>query len=445
MTLITIIGGGITGLAAAWELASRSDVTVQVLEAAPRFGGKIHTSAFAGSDLDEGADAFLVRTPDALRLCAELGIDTQQITHPRPGQASVWWDGRLHPLPHGLTMGLPLDPSCLAGTELLSAAGIARALREPDLPGLPIHEDRAIGPFVAERFGDEVAERLVGPLLGAIAAGDINTMSLDAVLPQIATLARGSSALTGAGTATPIDTGPVFAAPVGGMGRLIDALVEQLPDRGVRLITDAAIDALPAADGVLITTPSHTAANLVRAVSPQAAVLLSAVPLVSVAFVALAFPQSAFAEPPTGTGFLVPRSAGLSITAASWSSNKWAHLDDGNQVIVRAAVGHRHDDRVDTQSDDELIAAVLADLHTTVGINIGITTAPSSVRVSRYPRGFPQYDVGHLGRVAEIEASLATDAPHVAVTGMAHRGVGIPACIREGRAAARSLADKLAS
>lgn len=442
---ITIVGGGITGLAAAWELSTDPDVLVEVLEAGPRFGGKIQSSRLAGIELEEGADAFLIRTPDAVNLCAELGIGQDQLIHPRQGSASVWWEGALHPLPHGLVMGLPVDPAALRGTDLLSDEGRSRAEAEPHQRGLPLDSDRAIGAFVTERFGSEVTDRLVAPLLGAIAAGDVNTMSLDAVLPQIAEVARCAPSLTG-NVVTPVVTDPptpVFAAPHGGMARLIDELVHRLRSRRVTLRLDEPVGDVADldADGAVLTTPAFVSARLLGSATPAAAEILAAIPHVSVAFLAFAFDPSDVTIPLDGTGFLVPRVAGLSITAASWSSSKWAHLAAPDRVVVRAAIGHRHDHQVDHADDATLVDAALADLHTTMGI----TAPPIESRVTRYLRAFPQYDVGHLDRVAGMHDALRRDAPHLAVAGMALRGVGIPACIGSGRAEARSLAVRLAS
>lgn len=441
---VVVVGGGLSGLAAAWELSAHDHLAVEVHEAADRFGGKIHTTELAGHPVDEGADMFLLRTPDAARLCAEVGIGADQLTSPATSSASVWVDGRLRRLPGGLVLGFPARFDELAGSGILSPAGLERARREPEVADGPVVGDVAIGSLVSARYGREVTERIVGPLLGGIAAGDISEMSLDAVAPQVAevahrsrSLAEGLSALPGPGPAV----GPAFAAPVGGMGRLIDALVAALDARGVALRTGAAHDHLPTADGVVVATPADVAAGLLAPRSAVAAAILGAVEFASIAFVGVVLRRTDVAVPLDGSGFLAPRDSGLGVTAVSWSSSKWAHLADPDLVILRCSVGHRHDDRAVTLDDDELLATVRADLATTMGVR----AEPVATRITRYPRAFPQYTVGHLGRTDALEAALADDTPDVVVCGMAHRGVGIPACVREGRAAAATLAGRLAS
>lgn len=435
---VAVVGGGISGLAAAWELSADPGTEVVVHEAADRFGGKIRTTPFAGRQVDEGADAFLRRVPDALALCAELGLD--DLVAPAHGTACVWLDGRLVPLPRGLVLGVPARFDDLAASDILTPAGVERARREPDLAGEPLVGDTTVGELVRRRYGDEVADRLVAPLLGGIAAGSIDDMSVDATVPQLAAAAHRSGSLTAAlaDAAPAADAGPIFAAPATGMETLVVALVDALRARGVELRTGSALSALPDADAVVVTTPADVAARLVAPLSERAAALLGAVRFASVVFTTLAFRRSDVPGDLDASGFLVPREAGLALTAASWSSTKWARLA-GDPVILRVSMGHSGDPEPIGWDDDRVLAALARDLRTTMGI----TAAPTEHRISRYPDGFAQYAVGHLARTDELEAALAADAPHVAVCGMAHRGVGIPACIREARRAARTVSDRV--
>lgn len=442
---VAVVGGGISGLAAAWELSADPHLDVTVLEASDRPGGKIHTSAFAGRMVDEGADAFLRRVPDALTLCAEVGVD--DLVSPAHGTAAVWVDGALRPLPGGLVLGVPARFDELAASDILTPDGLRRAIAEPELPGEPLVGDATIGDVIRRRFGDEVLDRLVGPLLGGINAGSVDRMSLDAVVPQLGAAAHRSASLaTALASELPTHTeGPtrprpaVFAAPAGGMGVLVDALTAALGARGVRIVTGAPVDELPDADAVVLTTPADVSARLLGPRCPEAAGILGAVGFASVVFTTLAFARADVPGDLDASGFLVPRDAGLSITAASWTSTKWAHLA-GDPVVLRVSMGHADDAASIDLDDDSVRARIAADLHTTMGIDAD----PAETRITRYRNGFPQYDVGHLDRVARLEAVLATQLPHVAVCGMAHRGVGIPACIREARRAGAALRDRMA-
>jgi len=453
---IVVVGGGITGLAAAWELTNDPTVTVTVLEAQGRFGGRIQTSPFAGRMLDEGADAFLCRVPEGVELATELGLDDRLVS-PTATSALVWSGGALRPLPAGLVLGVPTDADAVAPSGILSAPAIAAVRGERDLAGDPLVGDESVGSLIRRRFGDEVLEQLVEPLVGGINAGEADRQSVDAVVPQIAAAAHRSGSLTAGFAALAAETptngsarsGPVFAAPHDGMGSLIAELVAGLAARGVDLVTSAVVEEIrPTADGwiveirdrtgvaadaVIVTSPAPTAARLVAPHAPEAAAGLAGIDHASVVIVALAIPSNQIGRPLDASGFLVPRTAGLTITAASWSSSKWSHLA-GDDAIMRVSCGHRSDPRPTELDDADLVAAVMADLSVTMSLDV----SPTDVRVTRYPAGFPQYDVGHLDRVAAIETALAHAAPGVIVAGSALRGLGVPACIRQGRAAARS-------
>lgn len=446
---LAVVGAGISGLAAAWE-GMRRGARVVVLDGAPESGGKLRTAPFAGVALDEAADAFLARVPGAVELCAELDI-TSELVAPATGAAYVFLDGVLRRLPAEQLLGVPTDVDAVAESGLLSAEGVAGARRDLDAPDdrPPGGADESVGDLVRRRLGDEVLDRLVAPLVGSIYAGDCDHLSLQVAAPQLAaardrspgdpSLVRAAGALR----AEAVETGrPVFLAPVGGMGRLVDALVAKVGDD---LRTGAAVTGLlrdgdgwrlePAgvtAAAVVVATPAFAAAPLVAPHAPEAAQVLGAIEHSSVALVALAVPRSGIDGDLDGSGFLVPRSAGLRLTACSWVSSKWPHLAvDPDVVLLRASVGRAGDDRAVALGDEALVAAVLADLETTMGLR----AAPTEVRLSRWPRSFPQPRPGHLHRVGAAEAAVAA-VPGLAVTGAWARGVGVPACIREARAAA---------
>ncbi len=449
---LIVVGAGITGLAAALA-AVDAGWQVTVLESADRCGGKIRSSDLAGHRIDEGADAFLIRSPSATNLCARIEITN--LTNPATGAAMVWLADRLQRLPGGLVLGVPARFDELAESGILSEPGLRRAMAEPDLAGDPLVADESIGSVVRRRYGDEVADRLVHPLLGGIAAGDPDRMSIDACVPQLAAAARRGPSLSRSleapvSGATPE---PVFAAPMSGVASIIDAAVEVLRSAGAAIHTGSPVESIERsaagavvhvgggsarsidADGVVVGSPAGPTARLLDGPCAPAAALLRQIDHASVAMLALVFQTAEVTLPAGISGFLVPRDAGLTLTAASFGSTKWPHWSDGASVVIRASAGHRDAPTVMHLTDDELLDLLLADLERT----LGITAAPTATRISRWPEGFPQYDVGHLDRVAEIDELVRRDLPAVRLAGATYRGLGIPACIDQGRAAVASL------
>lgn len=446
MARFAVVGAGISGLSAAWEL-ERAGHDVVVLEAAARTGGKLQSSPVPGLGfpLDEGADAFLARVPDALELCAELGID--ELVHPATGEAFVYSDGALRPLPRAQLLGLPTDLDALAASGLLSPAGLERARRDLDSDAPPVTHDLSVGELVRTRLGDEVCDHLVEPLLGGINGGEADGLSVEACAPQIwACAARGGSLVRAAAevkAATSPSDAPVFATPAAGMAelprRLAGALrAEVCTGTPVAAVTVDGSEVLVGGErvaGVVVATPADAAGHLLHGVSPDVADVLAATDFASVVMVTVVADADAIRHPLDGSGVVVARDAGLSITAASFGSSKWAHWDDGRHAVFRISLGH-DGDPVDwcAEGDDELTAVALADL----GRVLGEPVTPVGVRVGRWARSFPQYRPGHLERVAGVRAALDAAGP-IVVAGMSFDGIGVPASIRSGRAAARHL------
>ncbi|MCU1353842.1 MAG: Protoporphyrinogen oxidase [Acidimicrobiales bacterium] len=458
---VVVAGGGITGLVAAHRLTS-GGAAVTLVEPEAELGGKLRTSVFAGRPVDEAADAFLVRVPWGLQLCRELQVDGE-LTSPAERAAFVAVGDRLRPLPAGQVLGIPTDLDALAASGIVSPAGVARAAEDLERPGDPDDpaesgHDVAIAPYLRRRLGAEVFDRLVDPLVGGINAGDTERLGLAAVLPQIDAAARSGDpsiirscrAQRDAAGADP--AAPIFAAPLGGMGRLVDALTGLLPEldvRSGRRITGVEVGGAGAttvglddgttidADGLVLACPAPAAADVLRATAPQAAHLLATIEYSAVTLVTLAFDRTDVAHPLDGSGMLVPRSEGRLLTACSFATSKWAHLRDParDDVILRASAGRHGDDRHLDLDDDDLVARLLEDLDATAGLR----GAPSEVRVSRWPGSFPQYAPGHLDLVAEAEAALAAVTPRVVLAGASYRGLGVPACIRQGTEAAERV------
>ena len=330
-----------------------------------------------------------------------------------------------------------------------------RAQQDLTTPLVPPAGDVTIGEVMRDRLGDEAAERLVDPLVGGINAGDTDQLSLAATVPQLdAALRSGHPSLIQAcqaqRAAATDPAAPVFFAPKGGMGALVAALVDDLQARGVGVLADAATGldrdgsgwqvhlaggSTLAADGVVLTLQAPAAAELVRPHAARTATLLSAIPYASVALISIAVPRDAIDRELDGSGFLVPRIEGRTITACSWTSAKWPHLAGEGTTWLRASVGRDGADSALALSDAALVEAVLADLADTMALR----GTPTEVRVTRWPASFPQYRPGHLERVDAIDADLAATAPGAVVAGAALRGLGIPACIRQATAAVDRL------
>lgn len=441
---VVVIGGGITGLAAAWELVGHAEVTL--VDAASRTGGSIAVSPVGDRLVDEAADSFLRRVPEGLELIHELGLDAELVA-PAATDAAVWVGGAIRRLPTPHVLGVPTDPATARASGTLSEEALAMLEAEPSLGGEPLTGDESIGSLIRRHFGDEILRHLVEPLVGGINAGEADDLSVRAVTPQLAEAAsRSPSLLRGLGHQERPD-GPIFAGLPGGMGSLVEELTARSVERGVTLRLGSPACAIEArggcwsvqldgeeleADGVVICTPAPVTAGLVAHLAPRAAELLAGIRAASVAMVTLTVARST-PVPPGLSGVLVPRTAGLEVTAVSIASQKWAHLE-GEDHLLRVSVGHAADPSPVARSDDELLDGVVEDLSRLFDAEV----TPGHHRVRRYIDGLPQYEVGHLERIAGIEAELAA-LPRLEGTGSWARGLGLPACIRQGRLAAQRV------
>ncbi|MDE0117016.1 MAG: protoporphyrinogen oxidase [bacterium] len=433
---VAVVGAGVTGLAAGYE-AAKSGAEVVVYEAAERAGGRLLTTELAGQPVDEGADAFLARVPWAVELCQELGLGADLVS-PAQRAAFVYSRGALRTLPQPNVLGVPLDFDALAASGIVSSDGVDRARQEPDLAGSPLVGDKSVGELVRRRLGDEVADRLVDPLIGGINASSIDQLSVRAAVPQLAEAASRSSSLVRelrrlAASSTADPAAPVFYTLPDGLGRLTNELADRLGDR-LRLSSPVVELGDLDADRVIVTIPANAARALLSPVSARTAELLDSIDYASVVLVSLAYDAIDVNHPMAGSGYLVPAVEGFTITACSWASSKWAHVGSPDTVVLRVSAGRYGDDRALALDDDALVGAVRADL----GATMGLSAEPQEVRISRWERSLPQFRPGHLDLVADIERSLAHDAPWLQVTGAWARGLGVPACIHQGRQAAQA-------
>ena len=455
---VAVVGGGITGVAAAHRAASLADDVV-LFEASDRVGGRVASDPFAGLDhVDSGPDAFLARVPDAVNLATEVGI-ADELVHPERVGAAVWYD-RFHDIPDGLVLGVPGQLRPLALSGLISPWGKVRAALEPLLPRTSTDPD-SIGAFVRSRFGDEVHERLVDALVGSIYATDTDRFSL-AELPQLAALTHDRSLLLAArrtraaGTASAA-AAPIFATPAGGMARLVEATADAARARGVEFrlgapvsveraddawrVGDDLFDAvvLCAAPRALVTTLGDAAGRGAVGDVDDLRRLLGRGEAADVVMVTLHVTDDEWPERLHGrSGYLVPKPVQRDVTAVSFGSQKWRHwAPPAGGQILRVSLG-RDGAPVLHHSDDEIVERALADLHRHTGVGF----SPLETRVTRWPGAFAQYRPHHRRWVDSVRSALP---PGLFVAGAGFDGIGIPACIRSGTTQAAAACGASAS
>ncbi|MEM9608114.1 MAG: protoporphyrinogen oxidase [Actinomycetota bacterium] len=454
---VVVLGGGITGLTAAYRLAS-AGAEVALLERSDRLGGCIETGTMLGRPVEHGPDMFLGRVPWARELCTDLGLD-DDLVNPATSAAHVWWQGRPHELPTDLVLGAPSKVMPLLRTGLLSTGGALRAGLDLVRPRQRLGDDPAVGDLVRSRFGDQVCERLVDPLVGGINAGSADGLSAAATAPQLHSAAEDSrSLLVGLrrqrSRAATTASGPVFWSLRDGLGALVDRLADEVRRSGVRIhLGDEATMLNPAGAGTLVqcetgdvlashvvaALPARSTAKLIGSTAPAAADALRRVRSASVAMVILAVDPASLHRPPGGSGLLFPRvGEDRLVTAVSFGSNKWPSWAGPDHVVLRASVGRFGHTRGLELDDDELVRSVEAELAETIGLE----GSPLAARVVRWIDAFPQYEPGHAARVADARRALREELPGVELAGASYEGLGIPACIRQGgEAAGRVLAS----
>jgi len=451
---VAVAGGGITGLTVAYELAKRGR-TVALLEASPRAGGLIRTERTGGFTIEAGPDSLLAAKPAGVDLARELGLEAD-LLQLRTRGAFVLRGHALHRLPSPSLLGLPLTWRALASYDLLSWRARLRLSLEPRVPPRTSADDESVASFFRRRFGAETVDLIAQPLLGGIHAGDIEQLSMQSLFPRLVELERTHGRVTGPkkGTA-PFFREPgaqppsVFMSLRGGMETLVDALVRALPDGALRV--GCRVTALtPAADGwrlstadgatisagaVVLAAPARVVAGLVAPLDARSAELCAAVPYVSTASVALAWPRAAVPHPLNGTGFVVARRhSDVRITAATWVSAKWTSRAPEDAVLIRAFLGGAHDPEAIALADGDAVDAVRRDLHAVMDIS----APPSLARVFRWPNAGAQHTVGHLARVDEIEQRLRAQGT-IYVAGAGFRSVGIPDCVADARRVAAAM------
>jgi oxygen-dependent protoporphyrinogen oxidase len=446
---IAIVGGGISGLAAAYELERRG-LSVRLLEAGSRPGGVISTERVEGWVIDAGPDSLLVQKPGAVALCRELGIAGRLVSTLTPRTAYVLRDGQLHPLVEGSFLGFPIKLGALARSTLFTVGGKLRMAGEVFVPRSHGDEDESIAAFVRRRFGDEAVDYLAEPLLAGIHAGDAEQLSVRALFPRLVDAEQQSGSVLRAFRALRVEPSPqgAFASLPGGVGELVDALAGALRPDTVQLSTRAgelrragtyiveSESGSVAARAVILAVPAYVAGGLLRSIDTTLATLCEAVPYASTATAVFGYRRDQIAHPMLGSGFVVPRVERLALLAGTWVTSKWPGRAPDGYALIRGFLGGGRDPHRLDRSDQELIEAAREEL---VEL-LGITGEPSLTRLYRWTRQSPQYAVGHLSRVSRIEQRLAA-VPGIFLTGSGFRAIGVPDCITDGReAAARAAA-----
>ncbi|MEP7091229.1 MAG: protoporphyrinogen oxidase [Nocardioidaceae bacterium] len=458
---LVVVGAGIAGLAAADAVRRAApDVEVVVLEASPALGGKLASAEVGGVRVDVGAESMLNRRPEAVALAREAGLG-DRLVHPESIAANLWSRGRMRPMPRTL-MGVPTDARRLAESGVISKHGLARVAVEPMLAATHLDgQDVSIGWLVEERFGREVVDRLVEPLLGGVYAGHAREISASAAAPQVvALLDRDRSMMHAAAAATAaVSDVPVFAGLVGGLAQLAGAVAAGLDVRtgstvrdlsrgaegGWDLVVGSAHDAAtPPADAVVLATPARPAARLLADVAPGASLELGLIDYASMAIVTMAFRARDF--PATeGSGFLVPPVDKRVVKASTYSFAKWDWIraagDAGEDavLVMRCSIGRYREEETLQRTDEELVQLALEDLADAIGLSV----RPVDAHVQRWGGALPQYAVGHVDRVRRIRHAVAAE-PGLAVCGAVYDGLGLPACIASAQLAATQVLAALA-
>lgn len=444
---VVVAGGGIAGLAAAHALHAMG-ARVTLVEAGSRFGGKIETERIDGFLVERGPDSILAAHPAGRALIGELGLGDELITPERPGGVYVVHARRLVPMPEGVGFGVPTRVLPFLRSALFSPAEKVRAGLDLVLPRRSPDGDESIGAFLRRRFGDAVVDRLAGPLIGGVYGARVDELSLLALAPRLRDAERAHRSLVLAGLRAPrrgARAGADLVAPVRGMGSLVDALVARLAGADLRLGVPVAGIAREGAhyavslggrsritaDAVVVATPAPAAAELLEALVPGAGAAFRAFPYRGTASVSLGYAADQLPAPLAGHGLVAPEGA-LALSACTWTSAKWRGRAPRGAVLLRATI---RDERALALDDRELIATAHAELASLMRIS----GAPVMAHVARWP-AMPRYTVGHLDRLAGVDARVAGE-PRVVLAGAAYRGSGVPDCIAQGVAAAARVLE----
>jgi len=469
---VIIVGGGISGLSTAFALleqAASADLPLSciILDAAPVWGGKIVTHRVGRWVMEAGPDSFLSQKPWGMDLCRRLGLAEQLIdTNPVEKKASVLRGGQLHELPEGLVTFTPSQLGPFFRSGLLSWMDLARMGCDVLIPPRRSTDDESLAAFFRRRFGRHACERVMEPLMAGIYAGDAEQMSLRATFPRFyeleqthGSVIRGMMAARRARAQTVSDGRPrhtMFVTLKNGLADLVAGMTARIQQAGGVLKSGIQAEAVRvrshqagrwmydvicsdgtalSAEALVLATPAYVSADLVRPLSPLAAGLMETIPYASTATISLIYPAAAVGRSLQGFGFVVPRVEGRDLIAATWTSIKWPHRAPPDEVSVRCYLGGVGREAILERDDEALVRCVRDELASIVGLH----ATPQYVEVNRWHRAMPQYTIGHLDRLTQLEAAVSRFGG-LTITGAGYRGVGLPDCIRDGtETAARTL------
>ena len=466
MKQVAIVGGGISGLTAAFHLekarALGSGLRYTLFEAGQRLGGSMYSDRVEECLVEAGPDSFLTEKPWALTLCKELGIDDQLIgSNDAQRKTYIAVDGRLIAMPDGLMFMVPTKLVPTALSPLFSWRTKVRMARELMHPPRPMENDETVGELVERHFGVEVVDRLADPLLSGVYGGDANKLSARAVLPRFVEMEEKYGSLSRAmlaahnkmrAMAGKQPARPLFSSLKDGMQQLVDAIAARLDDSAIRLRTRVrgiypendrwrvAIDmgGSELYDAVIVATPANIAGALLEAVDRDLADDLLGITYSSSVTVTLGYHMDQLSQLPPGFGFLVPRSEGRRMLACTFVHNKFPHRAPPDKGILRCFLGGARDEAVLNQTDEEIIGTVRSELKDIVKLE----ARPMFERVYRWRGAMAQYESGHIARVSRIEKRVK-EIPGLELAGNAYHGIGVPDCIREGMHAANAVVQTL--
>lgn len=462
MKRIAIIGGGISGLTAAYylERARREGAAVEytLFEASPRLGGVMWTERVEGCLVEAGPDSFISEKPWAFTLAHDLGVEDQIVgSNDEARKTFILVKGRLVAMPDGLQFMVPTRILPTLTTPLFSWGTKLRMAAELFARPRALNGDESAGDFVERHYGAEVVDRLADPLLAGVYGGDADVLSVKAVLPRFVemearygSLGRGMLAARRKLAALPRRerARPIFSSMYDGMQQLVEAVVAQLTPRALRLgspVRGVAREdrewlvlkqggGSEPYDHVVLATPAYVAGDLLAETSRDLAAVLRQIRYSSSVTVALGYDRAQFAVPTEGFGFLVPRSERKRMLACTFVHNKFPHRAPEDKLLLRVFLGGARDQSALSMADADVIGAVRDELRQI----LGVTAEPRFTRVYRWNASMAQYEVGHLERVAEIER-LRQALPGLRLAGNAYSGIGVPDCIRTGMEAAKEI------
>ena len=459
MTRIAIIGGGISGLSAAFAIEEwrrrGSEVEYTLYESSSRFGGVLHTEHIDGCVVEAGPDSFLTEKPWAADLARALGLGDQLIgSNDANRKTYILTHGRLVEMPDGLMFMVPTKILPTGMSPLFSWKTKLRITQEMFHPPRAADHDESVAAFIERHYGSEMVDRLADPLLSGVYGGEAANLSVRAVLPRFVemermhgSLGRGMLAARKKMRSWKNSAPPIFTSLKNGMQTLADAIVAQLTPTSLRINTTAAAIEPQAAswlvsagmqsdvfDAVILALPAGAASSLLRMAGPELSAELAAIGYTSSITVALGFDKDVRQTLPPGFGFLVPRSEGKRILAATFVHNKFPHRAPEDRAMLRCFFAGKNAEDVWPLADDQIVAIVRHELKEILGLRAD----PLFTRVYRWKSAMAQYNVGHLDRLDRIER-LRQKLPRLALAGNAYRGIGVPDCVRSGTDAVKQL------